>query len=356
MKQCSIGAITYRTEQRYASINYFKKIAIAARQRGVPFFVFCVDDVDVEKQKIHGLWYEPKLQKWVRRWTPFPTIVYDHVRYHPTPQFKRYIKLRQSGFMRFSYNGYAHKLIVIDYLSSFPELAPYMPETEKIEQYEDFKAFVEKGPAIVKPINGTGGRDIYKIECEGNEYTIIGKETSYHNIAEREMKKWLESRIAQERHMVQRFIPIQYDGRTCDTRVLIQKDGDGKWSFTGMGTRIGRANMIASNLAKGARAIRTDMFIQQYLGLDPEPILAEIEAVGIQIAERLEQRFGSFVEFGLDIGIMPNGKFQLIEANSKPDRKIFMRTNQPEQSIQAHKKPLDYHIYLCKEQKNNPTN
>lgn len=346
----AIGAITYRNGQRYAQINYFKKLAELAVERDVTFFVFGVGDVDLANKRIHGLIYAPQKQKWVRKWMPYPHIVYDHVRYHPTAQFKQYRQLRESGLMRFSYNGYAHKLIVIAHLQSFPELAPYMPTTEKVERFSDFATFVADGPTIVKPINGTGGRDIYKVEKSGERYTIEGKGMARDTISRTELRRWLERLQQQERYMMQRWMPIRYNGRTCDTRVLIQKNGEGLWSYTGMGTRIGRAHNIAANLAKGASAIRTEHFIERYLHRDPTPIVAEIERVSLMIAQRLEERFGNFVEFGLDIGILPDGSFQLIEANSKPDRKIFLRTNQPEQAKQAIQKPLEYHLHLCKKQ------
>lgn len=350
----SIGAITYRVGNRYAQIKYFQKLALLAQRYKVPFFVFCVDDVDIKNKQIRALHYITAQRKWVRRIMHFPTVVYDHVRYHPTPQFKRYKKLRESGIMHFSYSGYAHKLNVVQYLSSFPELAPYIPATEQLTGFQEAIDFIHDGATIIKPLNGTGGRDIFGIEKQVDHYIVRGKNVPKERMTEPDLKKWFQDLTNKERFMLQRMIPIQYEGRTCDTRVLIQKNGEGKWSFTGMGTRIGRANAVASNLAKGASAIRTDEFIEKYIGTAPQPIMEKIETVGLQIAERLEQRFGKFVEFGLDIGIMPNGHFQLIEANSKPDRKIFIKTDQPKQLDQAISKPLEYHLYLCnkiKEQK-----
>lgn len=349
MTKSSIGIITYKTDKRYAQINYYKKLAEKAEYYQVPLFLFSVDDVDLKNRQINGVWYQPQQKKWFRKWTAFPTVVYDHVRFHPTPQFKRYIKLRESGLMKFSYNGYSHKLGVIQHLSTFPDLAPYIPETEKVERFSDTLHFIHNGTTILKPYNGTGGRDIYRIEKVGDRYQVQGKDVLQESMSETELKTWLDRVVQKERFMIQRMIPIQYEGRTCDTRVLLQKNGEGKWSFTGMGTRIGRAKAVASNLAKGASAIRTDQFIERYLGKDPQPIMEEIQRVGIQIAEHLEKRFGSFVEFGLDIGIMPDGRFQLIEANSKPDRKIFIKTNQPKQFEQAIRKPIEYHLYLCKQ-------
>ncbi len=351
MMNYSIGAITYRSENRYAQINYFKKLAEVADRYSVPFFVFAVDDIDLKSRRINGLWYIAQQQKWVRQWTQFPTVVYDHVRYHPTPQFKRYIKLRESGLMRFSYKGYANKLSVVQYLLTFPELVPYIPATEQLTQSGDTFDFIHQGPAIIKPVNGTGGRDVYRIEKQAEHYIVRGKGIPKGNMSKAELKKWIVQLTSKERFMIQRLIPIEYEGRTCDTRVLLQKNGEGQWSFTGMGTRIGRANAVASNLAKGASAIRTDQFIESYIKKSPQPIIEQIERIGLQIAECLERRFGSFVEFGLDIGIMPDGHFQLIEANSKPDRKIFIRTNQPKQLDQAIRKPLEYHLFLCKQLK-----
>lgn len=349
MKGVSIGAITYQSEQGYAQLKYFKQFAILAKQHDVPFFVFSVNDVDIDKKRIKGLWYNEHTNQWVRKTSPFPAIVYDHVRFHPTEQFRRYVALRQSGLMKFSYNGYANKYIVMEYLSSFPELEPYIPKTIKVDDFEEVLSFIEKQPAILKPFNGSGGRDVYKLEKAKQLISISGQSVGQRTLSIDQFKHWIKKLRSKERYLLQQYIPIQYDGRTCDTRVLLQKDGAGRWTFTGMGTRIGRLQSVASNLAKGATAMRTDQFIKKFLHLQPESIIEEIKRVCLMIAKRLENHFGNFVEFGMDIGIKPNGTFQLIEANSKPDRKILLKTKQYEALDQAIRKPFEYHLYLCKQ-------
>lgn len=355
MNGISIGVITYKmSPQKYSQMKYFEKLTEVAHQHKVRFFAFSVDDLDLKRKQIHGLFYSPVKKKWERRWTPFPTIVYDHVRYHPTEQFKRYVQLRNSGLIPFSYKGYSHKLGVMEYLSSFQDLKPFIPETEKVEDFEGIIHFIKGGPALLKPVNGTGGRDIYLLEEKNGKFLLSGKTSGNEWVTNKAvslpmLKEVLLPILTKEKYMIQRKIPIQFQGRTCDTRVLIQKNQVGEWSLTGMGTRIGRSNRIVSNLAKGAHAVRTDEFIRTFVGKEPDPILQEIEEVSLKIGKRLDQKYGNFVEFGLDIGITPEGRFQLIEANSKPDRKIFLKTNQLENFKEAIRKPLEYHIYLCKQ-------
>lgn len=352
MKDASIGAITYQSDQGYAQLKYFKHFALIAKQHQIPFFVFSVNDVDVEQKRIHGLWYNEVTNQWVRKTFPFPTIVYDHVRFHPTPQFRRYVSLRQSGLMKFSYNGYANKYIVMEYLSSFKDLEPYIPKTIKVDDINQVISFIQQHSSILKPYNGSGGRDVYKIEKAKQNIIVRGQSIGQKTLTIEEFKDWLQKRSSKERYLLQKYIPIQYDGHTCDTRVLLQKDGTGRWTFTGMGTRIGRQQSVASNLAKGATAIRTEQFIEKYLRLQPEPIIEEIKRVCLMIAKRLEEHFGNFVEFGMDIGITPDGTFQLIEANSKPDRKILLKTKQYEALEQAIRKPFEYHLFLCNQLQN----
>jgi glutathione synthase/RimK-type ligase-like ATP-grasp enzyme len=350
MNKISIGVITYQTKKGYEQMGYFEELAKVASSHKIPLFVFSVNDVDVKKGCIHGLWYASDKDLWERKWSDYPSIVYDHVRYHPTEQFKRYMKLRKSGLMTFSYTGYSqNKWKVAQYLAAFPDLFSYIPETNLIENTEVVDRFLQKEEAFIKPINGTGGKGIYLIRKNSDEYFIKGREEQEESMRKEELEKWVLRLIAKEPYIIQRRIPILYDGHPCDTRLLIQKNHQGKWTFTGMGTRIGKKNRIVSNLVQGADAMRTDLFIKQYLGKPAKSIIEEMVEVGLQIAERLDQKYGNFVELGLDIGITPDGTFQLIEVNPKPDRKIFIKTNQIEQFKQAILKPFAYHLYLCKQ-------
>lgn len=349
-----IGLLTYRLgKERYSQMKYIAALTEASKRYPVELYAFGVDDVDEKRHRIHALHYLPDSKKWVRRWSQYPHVIYDHVRYHPTEQFKRYVAFRKSGLIPFSYQGYSHKLGVMEYLSSLPELKEYIPETNPLTRIEEIPPFLEDGAAVLKPINGSGGRDIFTIEKENGGYRISGRSKEgfwfdHTSVGREGLRKILIPHLSRERYMIQRRIPIDYKGRTCDTRVLVQKDGMGAWSITGMGTRIGRNHRTVSNLAKGASALRTESFIRTYLGKEPEPIITDLKEVSLHIAKRLEEKYGGFVEFGMDIGILPDGSFQLIEANSKPDRKILLRTGQSERYQEAIQKPIEYHLYLCR--------
>ncbi|CCQ97728.1 conserved hypothetical protein [[Clostridium] ultunense Esp] len=354
MKSYRIGVLTYQTgKDRYSQMSYIAALTKAAQNYPVELFAFGVDDVDHKKERIRALCYDLKQKKWERRWVFFPHLVYDHVRYHPTKQFKRYVEFRKSGIIPFSYHGYSHKLGVMEYLSSLPELNEYIPETIPLTRIEEIPRFLKRGPSILKPINGTGGRDIFALEKKGNRYLLSGRTREgrwldHKIVGMEELRQVILPHLNRERYLIQRKIPIEYGGKTCDTRVLVQKDGKGEWSFTGMGTRIGKSHRVVSNLAKGANAIRSEEFVRSYLHRDPEPILQKIRKISLLIAKKLEERYGSFVEFGLDLGILSDGSFRLIEANSKPDRKIFLRTGQREAYQEAVRKPIEYHLFLCR--------
>lgn len=350
-----IGVLTYRLgKDRYSQMKYIAELTKESKKYPVDLFALGIDDIDVKRQRIYALYYLPDEKRWERRWVRFPHIIYDHVRYHPTEQFKRYAAFKKSGLIPSSYLGYSHKLGVMEALSNSPELKSYIPTTLPFQRGEELFPFLEEGAAVLKPINGTGGRDIFSVEKEGGGFRISGKSIEgrrlhHERIDKKRLQEILNPFLKREQYMMQRRIPIQYQGRTCDTRVLVQKDGKGEWNVTGMGTRIGRRHLIVSNLAKGASAMRTEQFIQAYLHRDPEPIRREIEKISLLIVQRLEERYGRFVEFGLDLGITPDGSFQLIEANSKPDRKIFLRTGQLSAYREAIRRPIEYHLYLCRQ-------
>src|SRR5690606_34110498 len=136
----------------------------------------------------------------------------------------------------------------------------YLPDTIKYSQKKDLQDMLKKYNIVyAKPINGTGGRGIlrivrhssYIVKIEGRNHNrkIITPRVISISTLRAFMKTW---NVTSTPYLVQQGIPLTLDnGRVHDYRILVQKDGNGQWSFTGGAGRIGAARSITANLHGG---------------------------------------------------------------------------------------------------------
>jgi glutathione synthase/RimK-type ligase-like ATP-grasp enzyme len=137
------------------------------------------------------------------------------------------------------------------------------------------------------------------------------------------------------------------NGQVYDFRLVVQKDGNGKWTLTGGAARVGGARSITSNLHGGGRAVAWQtMLMKQFTAKRSESIVNEMKTLSIRVAEALEQRYGRLCELGLDIAVDHGGKPWLLEVNPKPAREIFRKTGQHATYRTAIRRPLEFAIFL----------
>jgi len=158
--------------------------------------------------------------------------------------------------------------------------------------------------------------------------------------------EWLAGRTARP-YLAQRLLDLRDgEGRPFDVRLLVQKDGGGRWRTTGSALRLGRTGGITSNLHGGGVAEEPLPFLTQLFGSERAgSLLGGIEAAGLRIVRRLECRFGRLAELGLDFGIDPAGRLWFLEANAKPGRSAFRRLGGPAARLSV-ERPLQYARYL----------
>ncbi|MNZ54150.1 Endospore coat-associated protein YheD [compost metagenome] len=162
--------------------------------------------------------------------------------------------------------------------------------------------------------------------------------------------KWINRITSRQTYIVQPYLELSgEDGKPFDVRVLLQKDGSGSWSLTGMAVRCGQEGSLTSNLHGGGGALPAQSMLESKFGAQKAEHLQErIHTISKQAAIRLESRYGRLAELGLDYGIEPSGRIWLIEVNSKPGRSSFRIISDLKAEQQSIEKPLQYARYLSR--------
>jgi len=347
-----IGILTWREGRKFAEPGYFRQLIRLGKKLGCRVYLFSPADVSMRKQYVTG--YVPDEGKgWVKKRFPLPDVVIDRYRYTPTPAFRRYVAFRKQRAWLYANSRLANKWVVHQVLHRDERIHRWLPET-RLYSPANLRRMLTSQPLLyVKPINGTGGRGILRIEQAGGQFLLLGRDkereirrfrTKSKTAAERYVSRWVSGQtclIQQGLHLA--LIP----GRTVDMRLLIQKDETGSWQVTGHGLRIGGVKSATSNLHGGGKAVATLPVLRKSFGAErAEQILHECVQLAHQTCETVENHFGRMMELGLDIGIDTEGNVWLIEVNPKPGRELFQELGQRALYRLAIRRPLLYALHL----------
>lgn len=241
----------------------------------------------------------------------------------------------------------AYRLLLQD-----PEIRPYLPETHLLNESEAALDLLERyGRAYVKPVSGAMGRGILRLLRQGRRYRgeyAPGPRRSVRSVLlrGRELEEWLEDRTDDETYLVQQGLELEVvGGRIADIRVLVQKDGSGRWAVTGMGARLGAPGRFTANLHTGGRGLPLRWLLARLMPREPAR-QREIEelarSLALRVCHALEARTGPLGELGIDLGLEPSGRLWYIEHNYYPGRSILQHMGDRRGYELAHRRPLEY--------------
>ncbi|GGF85807.1 endospore coat-associated protein YheC [Paenibacillus albidus] len=347
--------------------SVYQKMIVEGSRIGLDVFVFTPADVNPGKELIHALVYDPKSGKWSRKWRKFPNMIYDRCRIQRSERFQQLLRFRSRyHHLTFLNRPLRNKWTIHQTFSQKSRFRQHLPETMLYQSTADLQKLLKHSSVIyVKPINGTGGRGILRIErlqSAKRRFDIQGRRQDRRIIAPRKVTlPRLESIVRQwclgGQYLVQQGIPLRLSsGRFHDYRMLVQKNGQGIWELTGMAGRVGAANSVTSNLHGGGRAVRAEKLLKEWLGSEDkaEKAMKTAEKLGLEAAVFLEDSFGALCELALDLAIDREGRIYVLEVNPKPAREVFARSGDMATYRKSLLRPLEYALWMYKN-KNTPS-
>ena len=351
----------YLNGNKIEELPFFRRVLQEAERMNIEGYLFTPEDVDDGKRRIYAHVYEEG-RGWRRRWVPFPDVVFDRCRYQNTPRFRKLREFRAKyGDLLYMNRPLANKSAIHQLLSKDKEIRPNLPDTVMYKGTSALADFVRKhGIAFVKPINGTVGRGVVRIEKAGNgTYAVRGRDKQRRILPMRRLSLEGVGRLLSrlglaETCLMQQGIELTLpNGRVHDYRLLVQKTGEGRWDVTGCAGRIGAARSVTSNLHGGGKAISVDRLLKHTFpsGSKAEAVKAEMYALGLRVVERLESHFRDMCELALDLAVDRDGRVWLLEINPKPAREVFRRIGEHEVYRRAIVRPVEYARWLYKQEK-----
>ncbi|MGO4887509.1 YheC/YheD family protein [Anaerobacillus sp. MEB173] len=335
--------------------DYFSKLGACSTLLQVTVYRFMPSFIDPRTELVNGEKYCVKEQKWIKEAFPLPTFLYDRCFYSNEKIFKYNYPIVHwlKSHPKVSFLGYGlpNKWKVYNALKEDEQLFPYLPKTTQVTSGLDVLNNLNRNePVILKPASGSQGKGIVALFQTENDEILIQTQRNLKQIKKtfkhkKECERWLNHLITSTNYLLQPFCSIQ-DQNNCpfDIRILIQKNEQGRWVEQGRGIRIGKQNHIISNLHGGGKTLSYQNWIKQLLPDQQRDLEFHLLKLMALIPNRLETSFGRLFEIGLDISLDQDGRLWLLEANSKPGRKVIVHTQK--YVDQLYEAPLRYCKYL----------
>lgn len=358
-KQPTLGILTiYLNDRKQLDEKpMFQKMTKVGQSLGMKVMVFTPDDVEAQTRRIHAHVYLPAQKTWCRRWMPFPQVIYDRARFQKSARFRRFAAFRRKiAHLNFINRPLRNKWVVYKLLEGMDLFRPHLPATRLYETPADVGAMLKQHHVVYfKPINGTGGRGILRIEqldngllkVQGRDHRrkIVRSQTVHPRRLPAILRSWDRRG---DRYIVQEGLQTRLpNGRVHDFRLLVQKDGSGQWVYTGCAGRIGPVNSITSNLHGGGMATTMQDLLSKW-GFAHDQIAqirTKAESLGIDVAKALEQAYGTLCELALDLVIDREGNLWILEVNHKPAREVFLRAGEHDTYRRAVTLPIEYALW-----------
>ncbi len=342
---------------------FYRNLCQVGSKTGVNVFVFSPDHIDWQNMQVDGYRFSEQSRKWSKRRFPLPLLIYDRCFYCSSEQYLRYRphiqKLRQVRRTRFLGYGLKGKWSVQRLLTADEEIASHLPDTEICGGPQTILRWLSrKREFCLKPQGGSQGKGVLRVARPmENRFEVHGRDGQNRMIDLsftrcNSLLKWLKRFIGGRKYIIQTYLSLTtHQGHAFDLRSLMQKNGKGEWTLTGMGVRRGKPGSITSNLHGGGNAEAVRPFLEHEF--DPAStarIQETILRLSYSIPAVLEAAHGRLLELGIDFGIDKQGKVWILEVNSKPGRSIFSQLNDAAAKKTSVMNPIDYARYLLDRQ------
>lgn len=320
----------------------------AAKDAGEEIVFFTLADIHWKKEKIWG-WNGAKR---FRVKQPLPLVIINRTRSNDFYTKDRIRRLKQLGRIVFNEHNVVSKLDIHHILSQNRRLLPYLPMTDAASSSKVSELLQQTPTLFLKPRTASVGTGIIRVRKVNDdtfaEINVLGK-TKRTKVSVPQIMSIVKRR--KRGYLVQQGITLmEYKGKPVDFRVSIQKDGRGRWQYTGMVGKVARKGSIVTNLHCGGKSLKAGELFEHW-GWDGPKLEGKIARLGLRIAKSLDERLPHLADLGLDIALDEQQHPWFIEANLRDLRVTFRNAGEKTKWRATFANPVHYAVYLNRQLK-----
>ncbi len=319
--------------------------AAAAKMEDCNFFYFTPGMVDMDKEKIKGLFYENG--DWIEKKVPYPDVIYNAGGAKTKMQINVHDHLSER--IPFTSHPIGDKMSVFNRIMKGKDFAQYLIPSEKILSHRRVFELIDKyKELVIKPVAGAQGIGILSIkkkdnlfELEENKNTITLSKTDLED-------KLTDLLIQDDAFLAQPYIESKTtDGLSLDLRLHVQKSREGMWILTTIFPRIA-AKGIVTNIHSGGYVSDFTIFLKTQFGDEYYNMKRYLERFAVLFANHFDSLYEEPLdELGIDVCLDNKGKIWILEVNWRPGIPILFRGE-----IDVAKNTILYCKYLAEQMEN----
>ncbi|WP_166242340.1 YheC/YheD family protein [Paenibacillus turpanensis] len=333
--------------------RFWDRYRSAAQQENFDdIIVFTPSSVNLSKQCIQG--FVRNSSGWEKTECPLPSIVHDIGYYSNRATIRKVKQIKANPSIPFVGYALGNKWRIHKQLLN-TSIRPFLLPTKLAKTTDDIFQMVRRYRTVmIKPLNGKGGKGIIKFSEQPDKSCFFqpSGEPGY-SFKRSEAAARLEALLAKRRYLIQQWIDIRDEHeRTNDVRILLQKNGLGKWIISAQAIRHGKDGEITSNLKSGGTAEPLEEGLaKRFNDEDQKAILKQVERLSRRLPKVLERVYGKrFCELGVDLAIDRKQRVWLIEVNIKPGKSVLQLFG-PEAMDAGFRAPIQYARHLLEKNK-----
>jgi Glutathione synthase/Ribosomal protein S6 modification enzyme (glutaminyl transferase) len=334
---------------------FARMLSEAAGRLNMDLFVFSPAGYGARAGQLLG--YRLQSGAWTEEYCPLPDIIYDRC-------FCRNVEeraackavltaIREQKSVLVLNGSLPGKWEVYNALRQDSILAPLLPSTGRLDRPDTLLQLLKSHnkELFLKPSAGMQGRGTLHLRQSLLTGQWIAAGRTRNNLPFRHrfdqysgLAQWIRRFIGHASYIAQPYLQLtDPEGNPFDLRVLVQKNGQGRWGITGTVIRTGRSGSVTSNLHGGGTAANAAKHLSRMFGAaQTAQIIDKIQHACLHAAERLENSYGRLAELGIDFGIEPDGQIWLLEVNSRPGRSSFQQAGDRSAEQMSVEHPLRY--------------
>lgn len=306
---------------------FCEELILLARSQHILAYVTSIEQLLQGTDKVSG-WTFYK-NSWREEKLPFPSVVHNRIgsrKVENSKEFQQLKALLDAKRVHLFNRTFLNKWEVYEKLSSDRRCSPYLPQTRLFGPLALKSMLQQYSTVFVKPIHGSLGYGIYRINKQANGFVMqySTQNGQIHKQFDRlnQLYSFLSKRVSPKKHIIQEGIPlINFQDRTVDFRVLMQKNKAGRWSVTSMVARMGAEHRFVSNVARGGEIVNVLKALSACGISQPKQLRKQLLHAARRSCEGIESSYkDQFGELGVDLAISRFGRIYLLEINSKPSK------------------------------------
>ncbi|QGQ44507.1 YheC/YheD family protein [Metabacillus sediminilitoris] len=314
---------------RFGTIHEFcKELALYCEANGIFFYIFSLSTYS----KKHLMGFIHHQNEWIETEVPYPDVVHNRIHSRKLERSKTFLQVTAELVERnvpYFNDRFLNKWEVHQILAANEHLIPYLPKSRLLETKADLmNMLADTKDLIIKPINGSQGKRIFRIIEKENgayllDYTTFSGEIKKEYDTFQQLFSTLYPKLKREGFLLQETIQLQnYQNRTLDFRFLCHKKDFQKWKVSSAVARVSADNQFVANLARGGELFQLKEVINELYGESDSHHLRKLLAeLSLEIVNVIcLHAGGEFGEFGIDLALDQDGHPWIIEVNTKPSK------------------------------------